>query len=93
MKLPPVGSHVKVQWQDSEHLEGWQKIANLGEWAERVVFTYGRIIATNSRGIVMASTVAAHRETDELSGVLNPLFIPRKAIERILVLDTDWPDE
>jgi hypothetical protein len=93
VKLPPVGSHVKVQWQDSEHLDGWQSVSTLDAWTDRAVFTYGRIITSNVRGIVVASTVSVHRETDELSGVLNPLFIPCAAIERILVLDTEWPAE
>jgi len=92
VKLPPVGSHVKVQWQDSEYLEGWRTVASLTHWTESPVFTYGRFVAATPCNIIIASTIGDSSDPDDLRA-LNPLRIPRKAIERILVLDTDWPDE
>jgi len=99
IRIPAVGSHVKVQWDDSEYLPGWRLLEELdGRCAGMILWgtagiTYGRLLKVTRRCLWIGSTLSVDRKTGVIKGTLNPLRIPRRAIENIvsLDLDADWP--
>ena len=89
LKVPPVGSAVRVDWLDSVDQPGWHYIG-IGEKIEYglrpAMQTRGVLVAVDADSLAVAQTIAPRGPSDLKEGHLDVLAIPKGCVVSLRVI-------
>lgn len=75
MKYPPIGSPIRVIWNDAEFAGSWQ-YDELPPFGSSPQITYGTYLHRDKKFIIVADTISVHRETENINGTAGHWRIP-----------------
>ena len=88
MKIPAIGSSVKLEWFDTTSLPGWHYF-HKGEpidTSPRLQISRGVLVAAGPVAITIAGTVSPMGALDSKTGCMDLLIIPRGCVTRVQVI-------
>lgn len=80
IKLPPVGSHVVLQWLDSAEAPGWQYSLEEPRLMPRLIESRGTVVSRTALGVVLSAHISEPDGQDGARGYLSLLAIPNGCI-------------
>jgi hypothetical protein len=84
--LPPVGTHVVLQWVDSAEAPGWTYLTDEPKLYPRMITSRGIIVGRTPLGVVLGAHISEPSTEDGERGYLSLLAIPNGCVLKCEVL-------